>query len=263
MSQNSIRIDRLFDRTSGRSFMVAIDRTVSVGPEPFAVDAGTLITSIVDGGADAILMSPGLIRQEGHRAAFRGGPALVCRIDFPFMYGLTQGEGEEFRLISTVEEAVGLGADAVVMFLTGGLRERRVWADNITGVTTVARAARRLGVPLIVEAVPWGEASPDHRDPVLVAEVSRIAAELGADIVKTEYVGSVEAMEHVVRSCPVPVLVLGGPKVPLPELLERTGASLDSGARGVVFGRNAWQREDATEAMGELRRLVHAPRSNG
>jgi DhnA family fructose-bisphosphate aldolase class Ia len=119
MPGSPIRTDRLFDRTSGRSFMVAIDRTVSVGPEPFAEQADALISAVVAGGADAILMSPGLIKQHGHLAAFRGGPALVARIDFPFMYTITQGEGEEFRLIASLEEAVGLGADAVVMFLTG------------------------------------------------------------------------------------------------------------------------------------------------
>lgn len=251
------RVDRLFDRASRRSFMVAIDRTVSVGPEPFATDAGALISSVVDGGADAILLSPGLIKQFGHLPAFRGGPALVARIDFPFMYSATQGEGEEFRMIATVEEAVGLGADAVVMFLTGAVAERRVFGDNASAVAAVAAECRRLGVPLIVEAVPWGSKTPDMRDPQLVADISRIAAELGADLVKTENVGSPDAMRHVVESCPVPVLLLGGPKVPLPELLTNTKMALGSGARGVVFGRNAWQREDATEAMAQLRALVH------
>ncbi|MFV0633069.1 class I fructose-bisphosphate aldolase [Demequina sp.] len=257
MSGISIRTDRLFDRESGRSFMVAIDRTVSVGPEPFAGDAGALIASIVDGGADAILMSLGLIKQFGSLAAFRGGPALVARADFPFMYGVTQGEGEEFRMIATAEEAVALGADAVVMFLTGATHERRVFGDNAAAVAAMAAECRRLGVPLIVEAVPWGAATPDMRDPKLVAELSRVAAELGADIVKTENVGSAEAMEHVVRSCPVPVLLLGGPMEPLPQLLDKTATALDSGARGVVFGRNAWQRDDSADAMSSLRSLVH------
>lgn len=112
-------------------------------------------------------------------------------------------------------------------------------------------------MPLVVEAVPWGAATPNMRDPQLVADLSRIAAELGADIVKTENVGDAAAMAHVVRSCPVPVLLLGGPKLPLEEVLANTAVALDSGARGVVFGRNAWQREDATEAMARLRSLVH------
>ena len=55
-----------------RTVMVALDRTVSAGPEPFAADAEALVASVVDGGADAMLMSPGLIKQCGHVAAFRG-----------------------------------------------------------------------------------------------------------------------------------------------------------------------------------------------
>lgn len=259
MADSDIRTRRLFARDSGRSFMVALDRTVSAGPEPFSGNAEALVAAVVDGGADAMLMSPGLIRRCGHIAAFRGGPALVCRIDFPFMPGVTQGQGEEFRLISTVNDAVAIGADAVVMFLTGALQERRVFGDNVAAVAAVAAEAHRLGVPLVVEAVPWGAATPDPKDPVLVAQLSRMAAELGADLVKTENVGDPVAMRQVVDTCPVPVLILGGPQLPMPELLAATREALECGARGVVFGRNAWQREDADEAMAALRTLVHRP----
>lgn len=262
MSGSDIRTGRLFRRSSGRSFMVALDRTLSVGPEEFAEDSEKLILSVVDAGADAMLLSPGLIRRHGHLAAFRGGPALVARIDFPFMYETSQGRGEEFRLITTVEEAVGLGADAVVMFLTTAVRERRVFADNAREVGIVAERCRALGVPLVVEAVPWGQATPDNRDPELVAQAARVAVELGADVVKTENLDDPAEMRHVVASCPVPVLMLGGPKLPLDDLLLRTQRGLDCGTRGVVFGRNAWQREDAGQAMAALRNLVHDMRGN-
>jgi DhnA family fructose-bisphosphate aldolase class Ia len=257
MSGAEIRTGRLFNPSSGRSFMVAMDRTLSTGPEEFAEDSAELVASIVAGGADAILMSPGLIKRHGGLVAFRGGPALVARIDFPFLGGVAQGTGEEFRLIASVEEAVSLGADAVVVFLIGGLRERRVFAENLAAVGAVAAETRRLGVPLLVEAVPWGDASPSQQDPKLVAQLSRIAVELGADVVKTEFVGSAEAMHAVVEACPVPVLVLGGPRLPIDQLLARTSEALSGGVRGVVFGRNSWQRPDAAEAMKHLRALIH------
>ncbi|RAX20464.1 MULTISPECIES: class I fructose-bisphosphate aldolase [unclassified Actinomyces] len=257
MTTNCLRTRRLFDQSSGRSFMVALDRTLGVGVEPFTESPGTLIQSVIEGGADAMLLSPGLIKQFGMLAAFHGGPALVARIDYPFMYESTQGKGEEFRLIASVEEVVALGADAVVMFLTTLVEERRVFADNAAAVGRVARECRRLGIPLIVEAVPWGKASTDHHDPATVIQSARIAAELGADIVKTENLDDAEQMHRLVTSCPVPVLMLGGPSLPLDQLLERTSRGLASGAKGVVFGRNAWQRTDAAEAMSALRALVH------
>jgi DhnA family fructose-bisphosphate aldolase class Ia len=257
MAGTQVRLGRLLDRRSQRSFMVAFDRTLAMGPEAYAEDSAAAVTSIADGGADAILLSPGLVKQHGQLLAYRGAPAIVCRIDFPFLGSADKGSGEEFRLIASVEEAAGLGADAVVMFHTTGYREKRPWADNLATVGAVAREARQLGMPLIVEAVPWGPESPGARDPQAVAEVVRIAAELGADAIKTEYVGSVEAMTKVVASCPVPVFVLGGPKVGLQELLAFTDDSLRAGVTGVIYGRNVWQRENGPEVAAALTQVIH------
>jgi DhnA family fructose-bisphosphate aldolase class Ia len=257
MSGAAIRFDRLFDKESRRSFMVAFDRTLSMGPEPFAEDSAARITTIAANGADAILLSPGLIKQHGHLLAYRGGPSIVCRIDFPFLGSADRGTGEEFRLIASVDEAARLGADAVVMFHTLGYRQKGGWADNVATIGRVAQEARRTGIPLIVEAVAWGPDAANSRDPRVVAEAARIAAELGADAVKIEYVGTVEGMRAVVDSCPVPVFVLGGSQVDLPTLLEYTADSLEAGASGVIYGRNVWQRENSAEVAAALIRVVH------
>jgi len=253
----SVRLGRLLNKDSRRSFMVAFDRTLAMGPEPYAEDSAATITTIAANGADAILLSPGLVKQHGHLLAYRGAPAIVCRIDFPFLGPADRGSGEDFRLIASVEEAAALGADAVVMFHTVGYREKRPWADNLATIGRVAQEARRLGVPLIVEAVPWGATADDPRDPRLVAEAARIAAELGADAIKTEYVGSVEGMRLVVDSCPVPVFALGGPRVSLPKLLDFTADSLSAGTSGVIYGRNVWQRDDCAEVSAALVGIVH------
>ncbi len=257
MPGSAVRLGRLLDRESGHSFMVAFDRTLAMGPEPFAEDSGSAITRIAEHGVDAILLSPGLIKQHGRLLAYRGAPAVVCRLDFPFLGTADRGSGEQFRLVASVEEAAALGADAVVMFHTLGYRDKRAWADNIAAIGTVAERARRIGVPLIVEAVPWGAEASDPRDPQAVAEAARIAAELGADAIKTEYVGSVSAMRDVVRSCPVPIFVLGGPRVGITELLEFTRSSIEGGATGVIYGRNVWQRDDLADVAAALTRTVH------
>lgn len=258
MSGSLLRLNRLFDATSRRSFMVAFDRTLAGGPEPFAEDSGATIAAIAAHGADAILLSPGLIKQHGHLLAYRGAPAIVCRVDFPFIGPFSRGRGEDFRLIARAEEAVALGADALVMFLILGHEEQETWGSNVEAVAQTAEAARRVGVPLIVEAVPWGSQSPNPRDPRLVAEAARIAAELGADAVKTEYVGELAAMRDVIAGCPVPVLVLGGPKVDdIGELVGFTSEALAAGARGVIYGRNVWQRKDSELVSARLRQAVH------
>lgn len=257
MPGSAVRLGRLLDRSSGRSFMVAFDRTLAMGPEPYAEDSGAAITRIAEHGVDAILLSPGLIKQHGELLAYRGAPAIVCRLDFPFLGPADRGAGEQFRLIASVEEAAALGADAVVVFHTIGYRDKGAWADNLAAIGAVAERARRVGMPLIVEAVPWGAAAGDPRDPAAVAEAARIAAELGADVIKTEYVGSVDAMRDVVRACPVPVLVLGGPRVELTELLQFTDDALEAGAVGVIYGRNVWQRDDLADVAVALTRAVH------
>ncbi|GGC15994.1 class I fructose-bisphosphate aldolase [Cellulomonas carbonis] len=257
MSGSSFRLGRLLDGQSRRSFMVAFDRTLAMGPEPYAEDSGRTIAAIAAHGADAILLSPGLLKQHGHLLAHRGAPSVVCRIDFPFVGPADRGRGESFRLIASVEEAASLGADAVVMFHTLGYRDKDAWADNLAAVGQVAEEARRVGLPLIVEAVPWGAEATDPRDRLEVATAARIAAELGADAVKTEYVGSVEAMRTVVQSCPVPVFVLGGPQVGVDELLDFTRDGIAAGATGVIYGRNVWQRSDSADVSARLRQVVH------
>jgi class I fructose-bisphosphate aldolase len=243
--------------------MVAFDRTLALGPEPYAENSREAIRSIAAHGADAILMSPGLLKQHGSLLGYRGAPGIVCRIDFPFVGAAERGHGEQFRLIASVEEAAALGADAVVMFHTLGYAEKQPWADNLAAIGRIAQEARRVGLPLIVEAVPWGSEVDDPRTPELVAQAARIAAELGADAIKTEFVGSVEAMRAVVESCPVPVLVLGGPRVGVEELLSFTRDSLTAGASGVIYGRNVWQRDDAAAVSAELARVVHDRKDDG
>jgi DhnA family fructose-bisphosphate aldolase class Ia len=258
MSGTSVRLGRLLDKRSRRSFMVAFDRTLSMGPEPFAVDSAATIATIAATGADAILLSPGLIKQHGHLLAYRGAPAIVCRIDFPFIDPTDGRHGDEFRLIASVEEAAALGADAVVMFHILDHGGKGSAADNVAAIGQVARASREAGIPLIVEAVPWGPATADTRDPRVVATAARIAAELGADAIKTEYAGSVAGMRSVIDSCPVPVFVLGGPTVDLPSLLASTEDALKAGASGVIYGRNVWQRENCAEVSAALTQVVHS-----
>jgi DhnA family fructose-bisphosphate aldolase class Ia len=99
----------------------------------------------------------------------------------------------------------------------------------------------------------------DKRDPDLLAFAARVAAELGADAIKTAYTGDPESMQQIVAGCPVPVLVLGGVRSSQPQVvIEATRGALDAGARGVVYGRNVWQADDPVQMCGLLREVIHA-----
>ncbi|MBL8127889.1 MAG: fructose-bisphosphate aldolase, partial [Chloroflexia bacterium] len=133
------------------------------------------------------------------------------------------------------------------------------FADNVYELSHTIEQANRVGLPVIVESVLWGtRVMDDQRNAELLALAARMAAELGADMIKTTYTGDTESMRQVVDGCPVPVLVLGGVRADTPEpVLKATRDALAAGARGAVYGRNVWQADDPVEMCRLLRGVIH------
>jgi fructose-bisphosphate aldolase, class I len=146
----------------------------------------------------------------------------------------------------------------MVMYLIMGPEEGAMFADNAQAIAGAAHEARKIGLPLIVEATLWGSRMTDEKDPDLLAYCCRIAAELGADAIKTEYTGDPTTMAEVVEACPVPVLTLGGAKGASEEdVVEAARGALEGGAKGIIFGRNVWQVDDPLRMSASLREAVH------
>jgi 2-amino-4,5-dihydroxy-6-oxo-7-(phosphonooxy)heptanoate synthase len=158
-------------------------------------------------------------------------------------------------LLGGVEEAVQLGADAVSVHVNlGSLDEGRQIAD----LATVSEACEQWNVPLLAMVYPRGPQIRDCHDPDLVAHAVTLAADLGADIVKTVGVGSVAAMADIVAACPVPVIVAGGPPLGTAvELRSYVSDALRGGAAGVAMGRNIFQAADPGATAGMVADLVH------
>jgi DhnA family fructose-bisphosphate aldolase class Ia len=119
----------------------------------------------------------------------------------------------------------------------------------------VARECERAGIPLIVETLARGKNVANPADPKWLSPHTRMAAELGADMIKTDYAGDVELMRSVIATCPIPILVLGG---------SRNAAALDvvrgamaAGAAGVFFGRNVFQSEDMGGFLQQARAILN------
>ncbi len=146
----------------------------------------------------------------------------------------------------------------MMMYLIQGPEEGVMFADNARAVARAASEAHEVGLPLIVEATLWGSRISEKKDPDLLAYGCRIAAELGADAIKTEYTGDPETMAEVVEGCPVPVLTLGGAKGSSEEdVVEAARGAIEGGAKGIVFGRNVWQADDPVKMSASLRETVH------
>jgi fructose-bisphosphate aldolase/2-amino-3,7-dideoxy-D-threo-hept-6-ulosonate synthase len=92
----------------------------------------------------------------------------------------------------------------------------------------------------------------------VVAHAARAGAELGADIIKTNYTGDPDTFKTVVQGCPVPIIIAGGPKMKSDlDILESVEGAISVGAKGVAFGRNVFQHESPTKITKAVARIVH------
>jgi len=254
----SIRLGRLFNSETGRSFITAVDHGVTIGVPAGAENIVATLEKIVAGSPDAVLVSPGTLEKAGQVFAQRGSPSPIVRADWIINDPYINDLGEGYRVLITPSEALALGADAVVMFLMIGANDGQLFADNVRAVAQGAQEAHRVGLPLIVEVVLWGTRIEDKKDADRLAWGSRMAVELGADAIKTEYTGDPESMRKIIDTCGAPVLLLGGSKSSNPEALwQGTRAAIEAGAKGVIYGRNVWQADDPVGVSRHLREIIH------
>jgi 2-amino-4,5-dihydroxy-6-oxo-7-(phosphonooxy)heptanoate synthase len=158
-------------------------------------------------------------------------------------------------LVADVDEALTLGADAVSVHVNLGSPEEQ---QQISDLAAVSRDCERWNVPLLAMVYARGPKISDSRSPELVAHAATLAADLGADIVKTDYAGSTERMAEVARACPIPLIVAGGPRASEgSEVLAHVSNALRGGAAGVAVGRNIFQAAQPGQMATAIARLVH------
>jgi len=148
-----------------------------------------------------------------------------------------------------------LGADAVSVHVNVGSRnESRQLAD----LAEVANACDLWNVPLLAMMYPRGPNVTNPRDPELVAHAVALAAEFGADIVKTVYVGDAGAMAEVVRSSPIPIVVAGGARMTEEGATEQfVRDAISAGVAGLAMGRNIFQAPDPGAMARRVSELIH------
>jgi DhnA family fructose-bisphosphate aldolase class Ia len=157
-------------------------------------------------------------------------------------------------LSSTVEHAVELGADAIsVQISFGDPNEDRMIAD----AGRVIDGAKSLGVPVLVMAYTPANPGEFSSDPVGGAHAARTAAEIGAQLVQTNYAGDPLGLRGVVRGCPVPVVVSGGPRSSSEAtFLDSLRESMRVGAAGVSVGRRIFQAKDPAAMARRIAAIV-------
>ncbi len=242
-------------RSNGRVLMVAMDHARMNGVYKGLENPGPVIEAVIEGGADAIMTSYGVIKNFGHLMA--GRVAKVLRLDTgPTKYGQNWEEYTEWHTVFSVEDALRVGADGVITYAFPGIA---VDGTTLKNMGRVAADADRYNVPFIAEmhACPAPNV-PDPYDPEVIASISRIAAEFGADMVKVDYSGSAETFSLATSCCPVPLIIAGGR---LSDTTEQTlrimRGAMDAGAAGPVFGRQIWRNKHPVAITRALAAIVH------
>ncbi|MGQ9841201.1 MAG: class I fructose-bisphosphate aldolase [Anaerolineae bacterium] len=244
---NKRRLRHIF-RPDGRALIAACDHGMISGPNRGIERLGQTLQRIIAGGVDAVMASYGTALRFEELLADVG---LVLRIDGAgTVLGPMNGPGAQFY---TVEDALRLGADALCVTAFPGSQHEEATLEVLA---RVIRQAHAWGLPVMAEMVPGGfDSGPEFRTLKSVSVAARVAAELGADWVKTFYVSG---FQQVVATCYVPVVVLGGPGHDDPRpTLEMVRAAMDAGAAGATIGRNIWQAANPTAMAAALRAIIH------
>ena len=250
----SMRLKRVID-TVGVSVICALDHgmTAPTFLEPLS-DIEQRTREAVTGGANVIMMSKGMIRLAID--AFSPTTSLALLLSA----SANPGEARpEVIQIAEVEEAARLGADAVVLFTAlGGDSE----PGMIRILAEVGRESMRLGVPLIAEAeFPTTYASVEELTERYGFEYLRrsvrLCAELGADIVKTNWPGDEDAFGRLVNAVKgIPMVLAGGSRVEDAELLRRMECAMQAGAIGCSVGRNIFMHRSPEAITRALSRVI-------
>lgn len=246
----SIRMERIFNRNTGNTIIVPMDHGVSLGPIEGLRNLQEAVNKVAEGGANAVLGHMGLAKH-GHRGY---GRDVGLIIHLSASTSLSSDPNHKV-LVTKVEEAIKVGADGVSVHINIGAEDEY---EMLQGLGYVARKCDKWGMPLLAMMYPRGRKVHSEYDVDVVKHAARIGAELGADIIKTNYTGSPETFKEVVEGCPVPVIIAGGPKMNSEqELLEMIEGSLEAGGRGVAIGRNVFQAQDPTGLVRKIAKIVH------
>ncbi|HPM85470.1 MAG TPA: 2-amino-3,7-dideoxy-D-threo-hept-6-ulosonate synthase [archaeon] len=244
-----IRMQRIMDRDSGKMVIVPIDHGISDGPIDGLINVRETVSNIAESGANGILMHKGMVQ-----VGFRGGGSDIGLIVHLSAGTMLSPDPLNKVIVTTVEEAVALGADAISIHINVGATDT---GRMMLEAGEVARDCKRLGMPLLMMMYPRGEKVSNEKDVSVVKIAARIGAELGADIVKTNYTGSKESFREVVEGCPVPVVIAGGCKGTDREVLQMIKDAMDAGASGVALGRNAFQHKEPKKMIGAVSLIVN------
>ena len=248
-----IRLKRLIDE-GGVSIICALDHGMT-SPKFLQglADTPARAREAIAGGANVLMLGRNMVKLCAPE--FKKDTALA------FMLSASAAICPEFNWITevaTVDEALRFGADAVVVYAAFGTPRDQ---EMLHFLARVGAECEVKGIPFIAEAefptayMPQDQLHEKYGTDYLVYS-SRICAELGADIVKTNWPGSQKEFRKILNAVPVPVVIAGGSRVSDQELLNRMEQGMKAGAVGCSVGRNIFEHQDPQAMTRALSRVI-------
>jgi len=236
------RLSRIIRREDGRTVMLAVDHGYFQGPTTGLVDAAGAIGALVDH-ADTLMLTRGILRSCVDSVT---ATPIVLRVSGG--NSVLQDDLSDETIITSVEECIRLNAAGMAMSLFIGSDHQH---QTIKNLGKLVDEGERYGIPVLAVTAVGKEMVRDAR---YLGLATRIAAEMGAHIVKTYLC---DDFERVVAGCPVPLVVAGGKKLPERDALQLTFDSIAGGAAGVDMGRNIFQSDSPVGMIKAVRAIVH------
>jgi putative autoinducer-2 (AI-2) aldolase len=236
------RLSKIFDPNSGKTVMLAIDHGYFQGPTTGLERVDVTILPLLPY-ADTLMLTRGILRTiipptfgKGIVLRASGGPSILSDLS-----------NEQIAI--DIDEAIRLNVAAMaVQVFVGGKME----TQSVHNMTRLVDMGNRYGIPTLGVTAVGKEMS---RDAKYMRLACRIIAELGVTYVKTYYVE--EGFDTVVASCPVPIVIAGGKKLPELDALTMAYNAIQEGAAGVDMGRNIFQSESPIAMIKAIRKVVH------
>jgi putative autoinducer-2 (AI-2) aldolase len=237
------RISKIIDPEDNRCVMLAVDHGYFLGPtERLEVPSNTIKPLLSY--ADSLMLTRGILRTSVNPNT---SIPIVLRVS-----GGTSVIGEDLSnetITTSIEEAIRLNATCIALSIFVGSKYEH---QTLSNLAKLVDKGEKYGIPILAVTAVGKEMARDAR---YLSLSCRIAAELGAHIVKTYYC---ENFEKVIEGCPVPVIIAGGKKLPKEvDALELAHNAIQHGAAGVDMGRNIWQSDYPVEMIKAVRSIVH------
>ncbi len=235
------RLSRIINPKTGHTVMLAVDHPYFQGAIEGLVSPRETIWPLLPY-ADALMIARGMLRN-----------TMDAGMETPVILRVSGGisilkeDLSDEEITTSVREAIRLNASAVALSVYVGSPHEK---QTLVNLSNLVNECEEYGMPVLAVTAVGREMARDAR---YLGLASRIAAELGAHIVKTYYC---EGFEKVVEGCPVPVVIAGGKKIPEQESLKMAYDALQAGAVGLDYGRNVFQSPDSVAMIRSLRAVV-------